>query len=139
MLPQNIVQDAKGPIQLHRTRLNPTRTELSIPLQRSNVWSSFDALGFPIRVDQQDVSLPFQRSSPGRHFVVKKGPIRDLRGQRQPRLHPHPFKSLELIIQRDVTHNEDFGRKLRVYGGKHIVRADNEDAFGRERVGWAGT
>jgi len=29
MFPNNIVQDAEGPIQLHRTRLNQTGTELS--------------------------------------------------------------------------------------------------------------
>ena len=30
MLPQDIVQDTKGPIQLHRTRLNQTIIELNI-------------------------------------------------------------------------------------------------------------
>ena len=29
MFPNNIVQDTEGPIQLHRTRLNQTGTELS--------------------------------------------------------------------------------------------------------------
>ena len=129
MFPQDIVQDTKSPIQLHRTRLRQTETGLGIrPTRCGNRSTDLDSR--PALTDGVFQSLV---DNPDWHPVLKQRESQYETGGTGTDLSQIRIRSTDDQRIQHATHDKNLWGQLRIDGGEHVWSCER-GLVGRDSV-----